>query len=364
MERKLASVQIIKNLEPIEGRDRILLATVEGWKVIVGKDDFKVGDKCVYIEIDSVLPDRPEFEQARKRSNRVRTMKMAGVYSQGIVYPITILPNMIDDHTVSYNQYNEGDDVTEILGIIKYDEYGDAAEISHMPKQPKYNKWQLFWYKIFGFPKCKGKSDGFPSLISKTDEVRIQNIPEALMNKEPVVVTEKLDGCSMSAVLENVGWFGREKFTLASRNRSLEKDNSHYWKAAEKYDLKERMSLMLKENGGRWIAVQGEVIGPSIQGNPYKLKDIDFYIFNIIDETGRWGTEKVMEWCFRYGLNVVPVLNTNYILPDTVDGMLQYATNKSLINSEVLREGVVIRSKNGQKSFKAVSPEYLIKHGK
>ena len=334
-ERKLASVQKIKNLEPIEGRDRIVLAEIEGWHVIVGKDDFHTGDLCVYIEIDSVLPERPEFEQARKRANRIRTMKMAGVY-----------------------------DVTELLGITKYDEYaGDDMPCRQVVKKNKYSKWQLFWYKIFGFPKKK--DDSFPSLISKTDETRIQNVPDALKYKEPVVVTQKVDGCSMSAVIEHTGsLFPREKFTLASRNRSLEKDNSHYWKIAEEYDLQERMSLMLEEWGSPWLAIQGEVAGPAIQGNPDKLKELDFFVFNIIDSSGRWPTEKMAEWCYRYGLSYVPIIDTNYILPDTVEEMLQYATGPSLLNPNELREGVVIRSKDGQKSFKAVSPEYLVKHGK
>ena len=354
-ERKLASVQKIKNLEPIEGRDRIVLAEIEGWHVIVGKDDFHTGDLCVYIEIDSVLPERSEFEQARKRANRVRTMKMAGVYSEGIAYPLSILPE---------GDWKEGDDVTQLLGITKYDEYaGDDMPCRQVVKKNKYSKWQLFWYKIFGFPKKKDNE--FPALVSKTDETRIQNVPDALKYKEPVVVTEKADGCSMTAVIEHTGFFlPKEKFTLASRNRSLEKDNSHYWKVAEEYDLQERMSLMLEEWGSPWLAIQGEVIGPSIQGNPYKLKEFDFLVFNIIDPSGRWSTEKMMNWCYRYGLNYVPVIDTNYILPDTVDEMLQYATNHSMINPSVLREGVVIRSKDGQKSFKAVSPEYLVKHGK
>ena len=360
MERKLASVQIIKNLEPIEGRDRILLATVEGWKVIVGKDDFKVGDKCVYIEIDSVLPDRPEFEQARKRSNRVRTMKMAGVYSQGIVYPITILPNMVDNHTVSYNQYKEGDDVTAILGITKYDEYAGEEKVVVSNSKKKYNKFQMLWYKFFGLPQRK--KGGFSTLVSKTDEVRIQNVPEALECKDPVVVTEKCDGMSCTMTLEHT--FFRDKFNVYSRNLLVRKDNSAYWRAAEMYDMEDRMGLMLEENGGKWIAIQGEVVGPAIQKNPYNLKDIDFFIFNIIDEEGRWDTEKMVEWCYRYGLTSVPVVDFNYKLPNTVDGMLQYATDKSLINPNVLREGVVVRSKDGKKSFKAVSPEYLVKHGK
>ena len=355
-ERKLASVQKIKNLEPIEGRDRIVLAEIEGWHVIVGKNDFHTGDLCVYIEIDSVLPERPEFEQARKRANRVRTMKMAGVYSEGIAYPLTILPE---------DNWKEGDDVSSILHITKYDEYADDdMPCRQVVKKNKYSKWQLFWYKIFGFPKKKDNE--FPALVSKTDETRIQNVPDTLKYKEPVVVTQKVDGASCTAVIERTGFLlPREKFTLASRNRSLpEKDNSHYWRIAEEYDLQERMSLMLEEWDSPWLAIQGEVAGPAIQGNPDKLKELDFFVFNIIDPSGRWPTEKMAEWCYRYGLSYVPIIDTNYILPDTVEEMLKYATGPSLLNPDVLREGVVIRSKDGQKSFKAVSPEYLVKHGK
>lgn len=360
-ERKLASVQKIVNLEPIQGRDRIVLATVEGWHVIVSKEDFKVGDLCVYIEIDSVLPDRPEFEQARKRGSRIRTMKMAGVYSEGIVYPLTILPNMIDDHTISYNQYHEGDDVTKILGITKYNEYAgeEPIGVSKLSKK-NYNWLKRIWFKIFGYPKRK--KDGFTTLVSKTDEIRIQNIPEVLQNKEPVVVTEKVDGCSLTATIEKT-IFGY-KFNLYSRNLHLDKDNSHYWKAAEKYKLEDCMKAMLDYNKGKWLAVQGEVAGPAIQKNPYNFKDIEFFVFNIITPRGRFDSIKMANWCEHYGLNSVPIVNTNYILPDTVEGMLEYATDKSKLNPQVLREGVVIRSKDGKHSFKAVSPEYLVKHGK
>jgi len=351
MERKLASIQIIRNLEPIEGRDRILLATVEGWHVIVGKDDFKVGDMCVYIEIDSVLPDRPEFEQARKRSNRIRTMKMAGVYSQGIVYPVSILPTGV---------YKEGDDVTALLGITKYDEYAGEEKVGVSNPKKKYNKFQLLWFKLFGRPQRK--KGGFTTLVSKTDEVRIQNVPEALQNKEPVCVSEKVDGMSCTMTLERT-FFGY-KFSVYSRNLKVEKDNSAYWRAAEMYDMEDRMSFMMEEMGVKWLAIQGEVAGPAIQQNPYQLKDIDFFVFNIITPNGRMGNEDMVQYATRYGLTTVPMISYGYTLPDTVDGMLQFATNKSLINPNVLREGVVVRSKDGKKSFKAVSPEYLVKHGK
>ena len=350
-ERKLASVQKITDITPIEGRDRIVLATVEGWHVIVSKEDFKVGDLCVYIEIDSVLPERPEFEQARKRGSRIRTMKMAGVYSEGIVYPLSILPK---------KDWKEGDDCTAILDITKYDEYAGEEPVGVSKSKKKYNKLQLLWYKLFGFPQRK--KGGFTTLVSKTDEVRIQNIPEALQNKEPVVVSEKVDGCSCSVTLERT-FFGT-KFNVYSRNLRVGKDNSHYWRAVEMYDLEDRMNLMLEELGVKWIAIQGEIAGPAIQKNPYGLKDIDFFVFNIITPEGRWSTKKMVEFCYRYGLSTVPILDYNYELPNTVNGMLQYATNKSVINPNVLREGVVIRSQDGKQSFKAVSPEYLVKHGK
>ena len=355
--RKLASIQKISNIEPIEGKDRIVLASIEGWHVIVGKQDFQIGDKCVYIEIDSVLdPRNPVFEQARKRSNRVRTMKLGNIYSEGIAYPLSAF-------NMNPNDWNEGDDVTELLHIEKYDEYGDKQQIS-IEKKPKYSKWQLFWYKIFGFPKHTPKNH-FPSLVSKTDEERIQNHPQWLQYKESVSVSEKIDGQSCTALLERgKGLFPKEKFTLCSRNYALEKDGSNYWKAAEKYDLENRMSLIMEELNVPWIAIQGEVAGPGIQKNPLKLEDIDLFIFNIILPCGRFGNKEMVELCYRYGLTTVPMISYDYILPDTVDELLEYATGPSMINPNIKREGIVIRTQDGSKSFKAVSPEYLIIHNK
>jgi RNA ligase (TIGR02306 family) len=285
---------------------------------------------------------------------------MAGVYSEGIVYPLTILPNMIDDHTISYNQYHEGDDVTKILGITKYDEYAGEEPVGVSKPKKKYNKFQLFWHKIFGFPQRK--KGGFTTLVSKTDETRVQNIPEVLQNKEPMTVSQKIDGMSCTATLERT--FFANKFNVYSRNLRVEKDNSAYWKVVEMYDLEDRMSLMMEELNVPWLAIQGEVAGPGIQKNPLKLKDIDFFVFNIITPTGRFGNKEMVEICYRYGLATVPIMSYDYILPDTVDEILKYATGPSLINPEVLREGIVVRSQDGKHSFKAVSPEYLIRHDK
>lgn len=351
MVRKLASVQKIVDIKPIEGKDRIVLATIEGFKVIVGKE-MQVGDLVVYIENDSVLPDRPEFEQARKRSNRIRTMKMGNVYSEGIAYPISILPN---------GDWKEGDDVTALLGIVKYDEYAgeEPIGVSNLSKK-KYNWFQRIWYKIFGYPKRK--KGGFSTLISKTNEIRIQNIPEVLNYKEPVCVSQKVDGSSSSMTMERT-FFGY-KFNVYSRNLNVGRDNSNYWKAADMYDMENRMELMMNDMDVKWVAVQGEIAGPGIQKNPEGLKDIDFFVFNIITPNGRLGNKEMVEVCSKYGLTTVPMISYDYILPDTVDEMLAYATGPSLINPNVKREGVVVRSQDGKHSFKAVSPEYLVKHAK
>ena len=353
-ERKLASVQKIINISPIPNKDRIVLADILGYHVIVSKEDFKVGDLCVYIECDSVLdPNNPIFEQARKRSSRIKTMKLGNTYSQGIAYPLSILGK---------GDWKEGDDVTAKLKITKYDEYGDNtdfAKVSNLSKK-KYNKFQLLWFKLFGLPQRK--KGGFTSLVSKTDETRIQNIPEVLKNKEPMTVSQKIDGQSASYTLERT-FFGA-KFNVYSRNLRIGKDNSAYWQIVEMYDLEDRMGLMMDELNVPWIAIQGEVAGPGIQKNPEGLKDIDFFVFNIITPEGRMGNKEMVKLCYHYGLTTVPMIDYEYILPDTVDEMLKYATGPSLINPNVLREGVVVRSQDGRHSFKAVSPEYLIKHGK
>jgi len=349
-ERKLASVQKIKSIEPIENRDKIQISHVLGWSVITGKD-MQPGDLVVYVEIDSCLPDRPEFSEVRKRGNRIRTMKMANHYSEGICFPLSILPK---------GDWKEGDDCTATLGITKYYEYAGEEPVGVSNFKKKYNKLQLLWYKLFGFPQRK--KGGFTTLVSKTDEVRIQNIPEVLQNKELYSISQKIDGCSMTATIER-SFFGN-KFNLYSRNLHLGKDESHYWKAANMYDLEDRMGLMLEEFDVPWIAIQGEVAGPGIQKNPLQLKDIDFFIFNIITPKGRMGNKEMVEICYRYGFTTVPIISLESILPDTVEEMLKYATGPSLINPNVLREGIVCRSLDGKKSFKVVSPEYLVKYGK
>ena len=143
---------------------------MQGWQVIVQKGEFKPGDLCVYIEIDSVLPERDEFEFLRSKDFRIKTMKMAGVVSQGICFPLTILPE--------YSPCQLGDDVTEILGIKQYEPTMDVELHTISQKKKKYPRWlmrsKLFRRIVLGKKKTKS---GFPDFISKTDEIRIQNAP-------------------------------------------------------------------------------------------------------------------------------------------------------------------------------------------
>lgn len=358
--RKLASVKKISNISPIEGRDRIVLATVDGWSVIVKKDEFRVGDLCVYVEIDSVMPEKPEFEFLRKTGFRIKTMRMAGVVSQGICFPLSILPHRADGYALN-------EDVTSILGIKQYEGTMDVDPSDE--KKQKKRKYPRFLMRMPWFRKLvspKKLSEEFPSFISKTDEVRIQNSPGILQDKNTVwVATEKIDGQSGTFCLvrhKSRLPFVRDKFEyiVCSRNKRLPvRDNSTYWRVSEFYEIEVCLKELIGDN--EWVAIQGECIGPKVQGNKYKVSSPDLYVFNLITPHGRVDSVNAMRLCHAVGLKFVPILDNVYVLPDTVDEVLKYAHGQSRIG-DTLREGIVFRSSDGQKSFKAVDPLFLMKY--
>lgn len=359
--RKLASIQRITDITPIEGKDRIALASVLGWHVIINKADFNVGDLCVYVEIDSVMPERPEFEFLRKCNFRIKTMKMAGVLSQGICFPLSIIKEEGPGHTL----WAEGADVTKLIDIKQYEpEQDDPLPEETSPKK-KHSKFFNFLMRFRLFRRIVGprkKTGLFPSFVPKTDEVRIQTMPDKLCDKTPYVLTEKVDGCSGTYVLvrKRFLWVNRDQFIVCSRNRALPHDDGRvYWDVAKKYDIKKALSMMLGKN--KWIAVQGECVGPKIQGNKYKFKENKFFAFNVITPSGRWPSLKAKQELAHYGINFVPIISERYRLPDTVDEMLALAHGQSRLG-DTLREGLVCRSLNGQRSFKAVDPEFLLKY--
>lgn len=339
MERKLATVRKISELRPIEGADKIELAIVDGWQVVVAKDvEHKVGNKVVYCEIDSFLPIRDEFEFLRKSSYkkmgdqegfRLKTIRLRGQISQGLILPIGVLPVT---QFASAHDLPEGMDVTEMLGIVKYE-----------PPIPA---------ELAG--KVKGQ---FPSFLRKTDEERVQNITQeyseyCYTSKHQFYVTEKLDGSSATF------YFNNGEFGVCSRNLELlETEGNTFWKVARELNLENKL-----RNYGMNVSLQGELIGEGIQGNPYKIKGHTVKFFNAfdIDQQERMtlgGFLKIMD---DLELDFVPFLDIKFGLPNTVEDMLKYAEGKSKLNSNTEREGVVVRSMDTKISFKAISNKFLL----
>lgn len=309
--RKLASIQKIKSLTPIKDADKIELATVLGWHVIVSKNDgFKVGDKVVYFEIDSILPDIPEFEFLKKRTNlRVKTIKLRGVISQGLVISIEQARKIASDFGMPLNdELKVGDDISANLKIEKYEDYEE--EIFESSSKKHENPLMRFaWYrKLFAKPKVKKE---FPSdCVSITDELRIQTLSEEFEKwrdeKIPFTITEKCDGMSATYVLKKgkKKWFGLKdgwEFIVASRRLYVgENDSDSYWKMARKYKIEEQLKrfyLYLIRRGYRpneikAVALQGEICGPKIQSNRLKTIFYRFIHIQYLHNIFQWKTRE------------------------------------------------------------------------
>lgn len=346
--RKLASIKRIDEINPIEGADAIEVATVGGWKVVVKKGEYTAGDLAVYFEIDSWIPhelapflsngkEPREFESVK--GERLRTIKLRGQISQGLLLPIS----EIDKHLWNSDCWNEDDDLTEYLGILKYER--------PLPAQ------------------LAGQAKGnFPSFIPKTDEERVQNLSKNLgkwsQSDDQWEITEKLDGSSMTVFFRNnamddAGDFIAE-FGVCSRNLQLkETEGNSFWGAARKYNLEEKLTAL-----DRNIAIQGELVGPGIQGNKYKLTDIDFYVFTVYDiDTGEYlSSAERLELCEKLGLKHVPVITKLSLINYNIDVLLTLAEGKSRINTNTEREGIVFKNiQNPQLHFKAISNKFLMK---
>ena len=353
--RKLASIKIINNIVPIEGKDKIVLATVDGWNVIVKKDEFQVGDKCIYCEIDSVMPETEQFEFLRSKKFRIKTMKMAGCISQGICFPLSFLPA---------GTYEVEQDVTEILGVKQYEPTMDIEPKERKASGYKYPKFlmRFNWFRQLVYKLNHRAGKGFPSFISKTDEIRIQNAPFYLSDKSEWIVTEKVDGQSGTfCLVKKRKLFGSKfEYIVCSRNlRLFKKDESSYWCVSDKYNIEQVLKNIIGKN--EWVCLQGECISPKVQGNKYKVTEPDLYAFNLIYPTGRLSSTEAKRILEKENIKFVPILDEHFILPDTVNEMLEYAHGESVLGNTI-REGVVVRSTDGKQSFKAVDPLFLIKY--
>jgi len=360
--RQLATIQKIISIRPIEGADKIEVAQVLGWEVVVKKGEFNVGDLVCYMETDSIVPQIPMFEFLEERKYRVRIIKLRGQISQGLIIPIQSLRDSGFKIVAK-----EGVDITDILGIKKYDpqlvEEQTAFNTNH--KKSKLFKF-FFKFKVFRtiyFKFFEDKEKGFPSFIRKTDETRIQSIPSIIWNNQNRVfyLTEKLDGMSSSF------WFNKGKFGFASRNINLSnsKDNA-YFNIAKKYNI----DFILKEYSKKHkmnIAIQGEIIGPKIQGNPYELKENEFYIFNVfnIDKNEYFQYNEIIRFIDETGLKLVPIIDTKKFIFSDVNSVVKESYGKSVLNTLKDREGLVFRSIDLPfTSFKVINPEFLLKEEK
>jgi hypothetical protein len=350
--RKLASIQKIEKLEPIPKADFIEKATILGWELVVKKGEFQEGDLAVYIEIDSIVPDIQIFEFMQQRKFRVRTIKLRKQISQGLALPILLFFPLNANLKV-------GDDVTKELNIKKYDPelQKEMNKQANSPKHPiikylfKY-KWFRSTYKFFVPPK----TGPFPThLISKTNEERIQSIPDFFKDNPDIkmYVTEKLDGCSATYINH------KGKFYVCSRNIHLIKeDGRHWWEIVRKYNLKDTIP--------EGTAIQGEIVGPGIQKNKYKLSHIDFYMFNVVDITNkhRHNLDVMKGIAQVLNLKTIPIIDENFSFLEstTVNDIIKLTKRKSALNIKTKIEGLVFRSLDSKLSFKAINPEFLLQY--
>ena len=344
--RKLATIRRIDEINPIPNADAIEVATVGGWRVVVKKGEFAVGDLAVYCEIDSWIPhDLAPFlskgnepkEYNGVKGERLRTIRLRGQLSQGLLLPRHVVLDKI-------GEIHEGMDVTDLLGIQKFE-----------PPIPA----QLAG-EVLGM---------FPSAVPKTDQERIQNLSAELATWQGMEfeVTEKLDGTSCTFYLDADG-----ELHVCSRNLDLKRNPENtLWRIADKNNVAEKMLAEGLTN----YAIQGEVIGEGIQGNKYNLKGQEFFVFDIYDvATGRYlPSNERFELCVKLGLNKslfgialphAPVVDSAFVMNCGVEDLLQMAEGKSVLNPKTEREGLVFKCTSDTSiHFKAISNKFLLKSG-
>ena len=404
-ERELAYVVVVDDVTPIKGYDRVELAHVGGWTIVVGKGEFKKGDPAIYFEIDSKLPEVKPFtdmEFLSKKHYKIKTQKMCKSISQGLLmsaknfgWGIGTDGNKVFMLDLDGERHYVDDDsrfLTAKLGVTysvaednhrkssgKTDKYAKMAKRHGklFSKQPFRWLMKRNWGKrlLFVFFGRKKDNSGFPSWVVKTDEERIQNMPWILNDKEPWIATEKIDGTSTTFTMKREGINKKKVFYVCSRNVCFDTpqkareacwyDSNVYIEMAEKYGIREKMSALLDKQFAdcEWITIQGETYGAGIQKRDYSTDEHGFMAFNFVtSKDGRWNTIDMTDLLEHdMGIPCVPIVHDEYALPDTVDEILEHAKGRSVIDGG-MREGLVFRSYDGKKSFKAVSNDYLLKY--
>lgn len=340
--RPLATVVVVRKVLPVPGADMICLAEINGWQCVIKKDEFAEGDLAIYYSIDSV-PDfsDPNFDVVKRRGGRIKTIRLRGVLSQGMLSPLSWLQSRGHDPT----GLREGDDVTEKMGVTKYiseeemDQYfpdgiGKAIDENRLP---------------------------FPSEVPKTDETRLQDRPQFLgyLADRNIVITRKEDGCSATFMWK------QGVFSICGRNFSYLAPTPtcrYYYLIANKLRMEEAMRGV-----GRDLAIQGEIVGPKINGNRMRLEEYHFKVFNVFDIS----THKFLLWrevralCESLGLSTVPVIfhGNSSSLDLTVPAFLGMPDDQTY-TAGALAEGIVVKTddEGPRLSFKVISNRYILKY--
>ena len=399
-QRELVYVTRIDSISSIDGADRVELAHVGGWQVMVRKGLYHPGDVAAYFEIDSKTPQTEAFEFLAPKHYAIKTQKYfkGKVLSQGLLmnseelgWPAADNEHgiMRDAEGVEHHFDDESRFLTAQLGVT-YAEPGDnkrkATSVDKYKKMAQRNG-KLFKHQPFRwlmkrewgrkilfvfFGRKRDKKSSWPSWVSKTDEERVENIPSVLMDKTEWIATEKLDGTSTTATVRR-GKFGKFDYYICSRNVVFDKPGKNcfyeknvYTMMSEKYQFEKVLIDLCKKYNLEWATLQGETFGgtnPLIQKNTYDMKACDFRGFNLIfSDRGRLNSVEAAKIMAEYGIKWVPILDEHYVLPDTIDELRAYVNSQpSTINGKI-KEGIVFRYQDGSKSFKCVSPEYLLKY--
>jgi len=334
--RNLASVQKIIAIDPIEKADSIEVATVLGWKVVIKRGDFKVGDLVLYFEIDSMLPKLPMFEfmepywNEKLKAYRVKTIKLRGQISQGLIVPLGYFPDIPAE---------EDFDATDMLGIFKYEPPIPAA--------------------------LGGDVESFSWPITKTDEVRIQSAPYLIdeLKDKPYYISVKLDGTSASFILDY-----NNVYHVCGRNCCYKQNKiNKYIEISNRYNI-EKILRDAYEKTGKYYALQGELVGVGIQGNKMNLPTNEVYFFNLVDvsENKKMPYKDLLTFCNEYDLKTVPIFESGERFYYTMEQLLDLAQGYyredgfDNANPKQDREGIVVRSQDSTISFKVISNRFLL----
>lgn len=401
-ERELCYVVTVDDIKPIEGRDRVECAVVGGWTIMVRKDQFKPGDLGIYFEIDSHVPAKEPFMFLEPKHFKIKTQKYktpnGQFWSQGLLMHASdfnweMLEDSISDLDGNLH-FPEGETrfLTKQLGVIyavaednarkanSVDKYKKMAQhngklFSHWPFRQlmRYNWGRKLLFTFFGHKS--DKKNGWPEWVAKTDEERVENMSWVLQNKNPWIATEKIDGTSTTFTMRRgkKSLFGRSNydFYICSRNVVFDKPDKQcfyttnvYTEMAEKYNIEKVLKAYLDENPDvEWVTLQGETYGEGIQKRDYGLKEHRFAGFNFItSKEGRWNSVRAAEFVKAYNIPWVPVLDENYILPDTIEELRAFSHGEGSHIDGIIKEGIVFRSQDGIMSFKCVDPDFLVKY--